>query len=187
MTDWLKEFQDRGVHLTGHFQLSSGLHSDTYLQCALALMDPAFADELGSALADQVTEEVDLVVSPAIGGMLAGFSVARALGVPFVFTERRGGAMSLRRGQPIPSGARVLIVEDVLTTGGSAQEAAEVVQDAGGVVVAWAALVDRSTPEQPLPFEAASLMRVMPQVWDPSSCPLCADGVAIDRPGSRPG
>ncbi|MDX1510661.1 MAG: orotate phosphoribosyltransferase [Nitriliruptorales bacterium] len=185
MTDWLAQFEDRGVHRTGHFQLSSGLHSDTYLQCALALTDPAFADELGAALAAEITVEIDVVVSPAIGGLLAGFVVARALGVPFVFTERKDGVMTLRRGQAIEPGARVLIVEDVLTTGGSAREAADVVEAAGGVVVAWAALVDRSTADQPLPFGATSLVRVTPSVWEPGECPLCTGDVPIDSPGSR--
>lgn len=185
MTDWLDKFRDRGVHQAGHFRLSSGLHSDTYLQCALALSDPVFADELGRALANAIDVDVDVVASPAIGGLLAGFVVARALEVPFVFTERKDGEMSLRRGQSIEPGARALIVEDVLTTGGSAREAADVIEAAGGVVVAFAALVDRSTPEQPLPFEARALVRVTPRVWDPSECPLCADGVPIDSPGSR--
>jgi orotate phosphoribosyltransferase len=185
VTDWLEQFRERGVHQAGHFQLSSGLHSDTYLQCARALMDPAFADELGWALAGAIDVDVDVVVSPAIGGVLAGFVVARALHVPFVFTERKDGVMTLRRGQSIEPGARVAIVEDVLTTGGSAREAADVIEAAGGVVVAWAALVDRSTEDQPLPFEATSLIRVTPQVWDPSECPLCADGVPIVSPGSR--
>ena len=185
MSDWLASFENRGVHRSGHFQLSSGLHSDTYLQCALALGDPAFAGQLGEALASAIEPEVDLVVSPAIGGLLAGFVVARALGVPFVFTERKDGNMTLRRGQSIEPGARVLVVEDVLTTGGSAREAADVVEAAGGVVVAWAALVDRSTEDQPLSFEAVSLVRVTPSVWDPADCPQCADGVPIDSPGSR--
>ena len=182
----LDEFRARGVYRQGHFRLSSGLHSDTYLQCALALSDPTFAHRLGRELADRIDPEVDLVASPAIGGLLAGFVVAHALGRPFVFTERKDGAMTLRRGQDVPAGARLLVVEDVLTTGGSAREAADVLEDAGGEVVAWGALVDRSTPDHPLPYEATSLVRVEPQTWQPDACPLCEQGDELDAPGSRP-
>lgn len=179
------EFRARGVHRTGHFALSSGRHSDTYLQCALALQDPGFAVELGRALADRIDEDVDLVASPAIGGLLAGFVVAAALERRFVFTERRGGDMALRRGQYVDEGERIVVVEDVLTTGGSAREAADVLERHGGQVVAWAALVDRSTPEHPLPYRARSLLRVEPRTWDPVDCPLCAGGQPLDSPGSR--
>lgn len=182
----LDEFRARDVYRQGHFRLSSGLHSDTYLQCALALADPVFAKRLGHELADQVEAEVDLVASPAIGGLLAGFVVAQALGRPFVFTERKDGAMTLRRGQQVPDGARILVVEDVLTTGGSAREAADVLEAHGGQVVAWAALVDRSTSEHPLPYEATSLVRVEPRTWKPEDCPLCEAGDELDAPGSRP-
>lgn len=186
----LEEFRERGVYRTGHFKLSSGRHSDTYLQCALATQDPVFAHRLGDDLAREVRDagtEVDLVGSPAIGGILAGFVTASALDVRFVFTERRSGDMTLRRGQHVDPGERVLIVEDVLTTGGSAQEAAQVLEDRGGQIAGYAALVDRSTPDHPLPFQAQALVRVEPQTWDGSDCPLCADGVELDSPGSRHG
>lgn len=183
----LDEFRARDVYRSGHFRLSSGLHSDTYLQCALALQDPTFAHRLGRELADRIDAEVDLVASPAIGGLLAGFVVAHALGRRFVFTERKDGEMTLRRGQQVEDGARILVVEDVLTTGGSAREAADVLERHGAEVVAWAALVDRSTPDRPLPYEATSLVRVEALTWDPEVCPLCERGVDIDAPGSRPG
>lgn len=187
-TDHLEAFRDRGVYRTGHFKLSSGRHSDTYLQCALATQDPGFAHQLGEDLAGRVRDagiDADLVGSPAIGGILAGFVVATALDLRFVFTERRSGEMTLRRGQHVEPGQRVLIVEDVLTTGGSAREAAEVLEARGAAIAGYAALVDRSTPDHPLPFEAVSLVRVEPQTWDESDCPLCADGAELDSPGSR--
>jgi orotate phosphoribosyltransferase len=181
----LDELHTRGVYTRGHFALSSGRHSDTYLQCALALQDPAFAHRLGRELADRVEVEVDVVASPAIGGLLAGFVVAHALGRRFVFTERKAGEMTLRRGQTVAEGERVLMVEDVLTTGGSAREAADVLEERGARVVAWSAIVDRSTPEHPLPYEAVSLVDLEPETWEADACPLCADGRPIDTPGSR--
>lgn len=178
------EFLARDVHRTGHFQLSSGKHSDTYLQCALALQDPAFGLELGRRLAEAVAaahpQGLDLVASPALGGVLAGFVVAAAAGRPFVFTERRGGAMTLRRGQSVPAGARIVVVEDVVTTGGSAKEAADVLVEAGGEVVGYAALVDRSQG-----FDVTALLRIDAGTWEPDECPLCAQGIALDSPGSR--
>lgn len=182
------EFRARKVHRTGHFQLSSGRHSDTYLQCALALQDPPFAVRLGHELADRLPSglAIDVVASPALGGILAGFVVAQALGRRFVFTERKDGAMELRRGQVVAGGDRVLVVEDVLTTGGSAREAAAVIEAAGGTVAGYAAIVDRSTADHPLPFDATALLRIDARTWDADVCPLCADGVPIDRPGSRP-
>ncbi len=186
MNELLDEFRARGVYTTGHFQLSSGLHSDTYLQCALALQDPTFALQLGRRIADELNADaIDVVAAPAIGGLLAGFAVAAALGKRFVFTERKDGAMTLRRGQAVGDGERLLVVEDVLTTGGSAREAADVLEAAGGRVVAYAAIVDRSTEDHPLPFEATALIRVEPQTWAPDACPRCAEGAAIDSPGSR--
>ena len=180
------EFRQRDVHRSGHFRLSSGKHSDTYLQCALALQDPGFAVALGEALADRLRSEqpdlaVDVVASPALGGVLAGFVVARALGARFVFTERHEGQMTLRRGQHVATSERVLVVEDVVTTGGSAQEAADVVEAEGGVIVGYAAIVDRSES-----FPVTALLRVEAQTWDPEECPLCAEGDPLDHPGSRP-
>lgn len=189
-TSWvLAEFRARGVVHSGHFALSSGRHSDTYLQCALALQDPAFAQRIGGALAARAADSrgFDTVASPALGGVLAGFVVAAATGSRFVFTERQDGRMRLRRGQRVTTGERILLVEDVLTTGGSAQEAEAVLTADGANVAAFAAIVDRSTPAHPLPFAATSLLRLDPQTWDAGACPLCARGEALDQPGSRGG
>lgn len=183
-------FVELDVLRRGHFKLSSGNHSDTYLQCALALRDPQTALQLGEALAQRLPDgDIDVVVSPALGGVLAGFAVAAALGVPFVFTERTADrTMTLRRGQTLPQGARVLVVEDVITTGGSALEAAAVVEDAGATVVGLASLVDRSAglPHDQRPaLEPTSLLTVEAQAWQASDCPLCASSTPLDSPGSR--
>lgn len=181
-----------GVVRTGHFALSSGAHSDTYLQCALALASPRVALALGRALAQRVREaghEVDVVVSPALGGVLAGFAVAAALDRRFVFAERVDGAFTLRRGQHVAPGERVLVVEDVVTTGGSAQEAADLARAHGAQVLGVASVVDRSgglPPERRPAWRPLTLHRVAPQVWDPEHCPRCAAGEPLDRPGSRP-
>lgn len=188
-TDLLAVFHERGAVRHGHFRLSSGRHADTYVQCALALQDPALALDLGRRLATALPADraPAAVVSPALGGVLAGFAVAAALGCRFVFVERGdGAAMSLRRGQTIGVGEPVLVVEDVLTTGGSAAEAAEVVRSVGGEVVGFAAVVDRHTDDHPLPFRATSLIRVEAATWLPADCPRCAAGEPIARPGSRP-
>ena len=192
-TDIERLFADIGVLKTGHFQLSSGKHSDTYLQCQLALGDPALALRLGRDLAAKLDPAgIDLVASPALGGVLAGFAVAAALDRPFVFTERAPGdanrQMVLRRGQQIGPGSRVLIVEDVVTTGGSALEVAALVESTGASVAGIAAIVDRSgglPPEQRPPHPVTALLSVAAQAWDPQACPLCADGVEVDAPGSR--
>jgi orotate phosphoribosyltransferase len=177
-------FDELGVRRTGHFRLSSGRHSDTYLQCATALSQPRTALALGAALAEQVPGEVDVVASPALGGLLAGFAVAAALDRRFVFAERPpGGAFALRRGQAVEAGERVLVVEDVVTTGGSALEVAGLITGAGGTVTGIACLVDRSGQRlDPAPI---SLLRVGAQAWDEQACPLCAVGAPLDRPGSR--
>ena len=183
-------FTELDVLRTGHFRLSSGKHSDTYLQCALALRDPDTALRLGRALADRLDGvDVDVVVSPALGGVLAGFAVAAALQRPFLFTERTADrTMTMRRGQAVEAGQRVLVVEDVVTTGGSAMEVVDLVEQAGAQVVALAALVDRSAglpPEQRPRMAPTALLTVAPQAWDPDACPACAAGDELDSPGSR--
>ncbi len=174
----------------GHFRLSSGKHSDTYLQCALALQQPRIAARLGVALAQRFSaDDIDVVVSPALGGLLAGYVVAAALDRPFLFTERAADrSMTLRRGQTLAAGQRVLVVEDVVTTGGSAMEVAALVEAAGAEVVGLAALVDRSAglPEsQRPPLAPAALLTVSAQAWVPDDCPACAAGDELDTPGSR--
>jgi len=182
---------EMGVVRGGHFALSSGAHSDTYLQCALALSSPAVALALGRALAGRVGDaghEVDVVASPALGGVLAGFAVAAALDRRFVFAERVAGEFALRRGQHLAAGERVLVVEDVVTTGGSASEVAGLVGAQGAAVVAVASIVDRSrglAPPQRPAWTPISLHRVAPALWAPPDCPRCAAGEPLDRPGSR--
>jgi orotate phosphoribosyltransferase len=183
-------FSELQVLRRGHFKLSSGKHSDTYLQCALALQDPQVALRLGAALAARLQgSEIDVVVSPALGGVLAGFCVAAALQRPFLFTEREANrVMTLRRGQQLQRGQRVVVVEDVITTGGSAMEVAALCEQAGAAVVALASLVDRSAglaEADTLPLQPASLLRVTAQTWAADACPACAAGTPLDAPGSR--
>ena len=183
-------FEQLEVLRRGHFRLSSGKHSDTYLQCALALSDPDMALRLGAELASRLdAESIDVVVSPALGGVLAGFVVAAALHRPFLFTERAADrTMTMRRGQGLRAAQRVLVVEDVVTTGGSAMEVVALCEAAGAEVVGIASIVDRSAgldaSERP-PITPTALLTVAPQAWDPDECPACAAGDALDTPGSR--
>jgi orotate phosphoribosyltransferase len=186
----LADFSECEAHRTGHFLLSSGLHSADYLQCALFLARPARADHAGRLLADAVSKSlpaVDLVVAPALGGLIIGHETARSLGVPMLFTERSDGGMALRRGFAIAPGQRVVVVEDVVTTGGSVGEVIELVRALGGDVLGVGAMVNRSgktNPFEPTPFVA--LLDVDFPTWDPTECPLCRDGKPIEKPGSRP-
>jgi orotate phosphoribosyltransferase len=189
-------FETAGAIRHGHFELSSGRHSDTYVQCALVLQYPRFAEKLGQALASLFSDaRIDLVVSPAMGGVIIGQEVARALpapndsiggGVPALFVERDGsGTLTLRRGFSIKPDQHVLIVEDVWTTGGSTEEAIHVVQEAGGRVVAAGALIDRSGGEIEFPVESNSLIQQKIASYDPEDCPLCRQGSLAVKPGSR--
>ena len=183
----LKDMIAAGALLEGHFRLSSGRHSKQYLQCALYLADPARAQAAGRQLAARLkTAAAQLVVSPALGGVIIGHEVARALSVPFLFTERQEGRMELRRGFAIEPGARVLVVEDVVTTGGSTREVMEVVSSRGGVVVGAGAIVNRSGQENPFaPLPFTSLLTVEIDTWEAEACPLCAAGEPVTKPGSR--
>jgi len=176
-------FERYGVLHTGHFKLSSGRHSDTYLQCARILEHPRVAASLGEAIAHRYPDGADVVVSPALGGILIGHAVAYAIGCRFLFAERVDGAMALRRGQQLRPGERGLVVEDVITTGGSAAEVIELCEDAGAKVVGVGALVDRT--EAPPPFHLEALLRVHARTWDEDVCPLCARGEPLHTPGSR--
>jgi orotate phosphoribosyltransferase len=180
-------FRRAGALLEGHFRLSSGLHSNGYLQSALVLQHPADAGALGAALAGRVAAwRPDVVLSPALGGVIIGHEVGRALTVRALFAERAEGKLTLRRGFSLSRRERVLIVEDVVTTGGSTRETIEVATSTGAKVVGAAALIDRSggTAQLGVPLEA--LARLSLPTYEPSACPLCAKGVPVTKPGSRP-
>lgn len=172
--------------LEGHFRLSSGLHSNRYVQCAKLLEHPRHADALGSDLADAIREWApSRIVAPALGGLIVGYTVARALGIPMIFTERKEGEMSLRRGFGIPPGDRAVIVEDVVTTGKSTRETADVVAKHGGEVIGFASILNRSGKENPFDAPYRALMNMALETWTAEECPLCAAGRPLDTPGSR--
>jgi orotate phosphoribosyltransferase len=178
--------RETGALLTGHFRLSSGLHSPGYVQCARLLEHPRNAKAIGEALAAKLRDAgARKIVSPALGGVIIGYTVAEALELPFVFTERKDGVMTLRRGFGIEEGEPVTIVEDVVTTGKSTRETADVVQAQGGRVVAFASILNRSGKENPFDARYESLMMLALDTHHEASCPLCAAGVALDAPGSR--
>ena len=181
----LAALKDAGAILHGHFQLTSGRHSDTYVQCARVLEDPALTTRLGVAMAESVSDRgVDLVASPAVGGIIIGFAVAQALGVRFIFSERQQGTMTFRRGFSVAPGERVLVVEDVVTTGGSVAEVIDLVRAAGGEVVAVSSIIDRGG-EKAFDAEFLPLLQLEVESMEPPACPQCAAGVPIDSPGSR--
>lgn len=179
--------EETGALLSGHFRLSSGLHSGNYVQCALLLEEPKHAKALGEALASRLRPmNAERIVAPALGGVIIGYTVAEALGLPFVFTERKEGQMTLRRGFHLREGERVVIVEDVVTTGKSTRETAKVIAQHGGVVVGFASILNRSgrdNPFEPDPYEA--LLALDFATYEDGSCPHCADRVPLDSPGSR--
>jgi orotate phosphoribosyltransferase len=174
-----------GALRRGHFNLSSGRHSDTYLQSALVLQWPRLAEALGRALAEPFAGRVDVVAAAAVGGLLIGHEIARELGVRMVFAERAGGVMRLRRSFELRAGERALLAEDVVTTGGSAGEVATLVAAAGAVPVGLAALVDRRPEPAAGALPAVALARVAAAAWEPADCPLCQAGDAPSSPGSR--
>jgi orotate phosphoribosyltransferase len=187
----LRLFEERGALLQGHFLLSSGRHSPRYLQCARVLMDPALATRLGRALAERLRPHLRgtapaAVVAPALGGVLVAHEVARALGCPGLFTERQEGAMTLRRGFALAPGDDVVVVEDVITTGGSTREVIEAVVARGARVVAVGSLVDRSGGGVDLGRPRESLLALEVPSYEAESCPLCAQGGRPEKPGSRP-
>lgn len=185
-TDLLALFRRSGALLDGHFRLSSGLHSPGYLQCALVLQHPADAEALGAALGSRVKAlGAATVLSPALGGIVIGQEVARALGVRAIFAERQDGSLTMRRGFALEAGERVLVVEDVVTTGGSTRETMEVARAEGAVVVGACAVVDRSGggPGLDVPFHA--LLPMVVPTYPPDACPLCAQGLPVVKPGSR--
>jgi orotate phosphoribosyltransferase len=180
-------FRKSGALLEGHFRLSSGLHSGGYLQCALVLQYPEHAERLGRAIGDLTGGwRPTVVLSPALGGVVIGHEVGRALGVRALFAERQDGALVLRRGFVLSAADRVLVVEDVLTTGGSTRETMQVARAAGGQVVGVASIVDRSdgTLSFDVPFQ--TLLSIELAAYQPDVCPLCAKGLPVVKPGSRP-
>jgi orotate phosphoribosyltransferase len=177
--------QDAGAILDGHFQLTSGRHSDTYVQCARVLEDPGLTTRLAREMVARLgNAEVDLVAAPAVGGIIIGFAVAQALDVRFIFSERKEGEMLLRRSFHVDPGSRVLVVEDVVTTGGSVAEVVDLVEAAGGQVVGVVSIIDRGG-EKAFDSEFSPLLRLEVDSWEPESCALCAAGEAITSPGSR--
>jgi orotate phosphoribosyltransferase len=184
----LKLFQETGALKQGHFQLSSGLHSGVYFQSAIVLQHPDRAEVLGRALAKQLAPlEPTLVVGPALGGLVISWEVARELDVRGIFTERKDGRMALRRGFVVTPADRIVVVEDVVTTGKSTRETMDVLRAAGGEIVGVGAIVDRSggAVDFDLPFH--SLLSLPVDAVPPERCPQCDAGIPIDKPGSRPG
>jgi len=188
----LKIFEAAGAYLRGHFRLTSGLHSPEYLQCALVLQYPEHAERLGGALAARLREIVPgdairVVASPAIGGLIIGHEAARALGARFVFAERDAeGKMTLRRGFSVEPGETAVVIEDVVTTGGSTREVVDLLSAAGARVLAAGSIIDRSGGEAGVgaPRVALATMRVV--AHPPDDCPLCRSGTPVTKPGSRP-
>lgn len=179
-------FKQTGALLEGHFILSSGLHSSVYLQCAIALQSPAVASEFGAAIADQFRDQdIETVASPAIGGLVIGYEVARQLGARFIWTERESGAMTLRRGFGVRAGERILVVEDVITTGGSTRETMQVLTDAGGKVIAAASIIDRSGGVSDVGVPRISLATLSVPAVAPEVCEACQQGDVATKPGSR--
>ena len=186
MTDVLDRFRASGALLEGHFRLSSGLHSGAYLQCALVLQHPAQAEALGQALAEQLKPlKPTVVLSPALGGLIIGHEVGRALGVRAIFAERQDKVLTLRRGFSLSQDDRVVVIEDVVTTGGSTRETMVVAEAAGATVVGAGAVIDRSGGTSNLGVPFKSLVTLNVPTYEADTCPMCAAGHAITKPGSR--
>ena len=182
----IDQFRATGALLEGHFQLSSGLHSTVYLQCALVLQFPEREEEFGRAIAERYRDAgIQLVASPAIGGIVIGHEVARALGARFVWTEREGDQMTLRRGFTVSPGEKTLVVEDVITTGGSTRETIAALKRAGADVIAAAAIIDRSagTADVGVPLTALAALKVLSV--SAAECDACKLGELVMKPGSR--
>jgi orotate phosphoribosyltransferase len=185
-------FRATGAYLEGHFRLTSGLHSPNYLQCALVLRHPPAAEDLGRRLAAQlrtmIDEPVALVVSPALGGLIIGHEVARALGTPFLFTERdpETRKMILRRGFTVRPGETAVVIEDVITTGGSTRDVVECLHASGARVLAAGSIIDRSGGTADVGVPRVALATLQVAAHRPEECPLCREGVPVVKPGSRP-
>ncbi len=188
----LKVFNETGAYLRGHFRLTSGLHSPEYLQCALVLQHPGHAERLGQGLAERLGEilageRIDVVASPAIGGLIIGHEAARALGARFIFAERDAEKkMVLRRGFTVQPGETAVVVEDVVTTGGSTREVVDALQAAGARVLAAGSIIDRSGGQADVNVPRVALATLQVVTWQPDACPLCREGSPVTKPGSRP-
>ncbi|HEX8567264.1 MAG TPA: orotate phosphoribosyltransferase [Pyrinomonadaceae bacterium] len=182
----LEHFRATGALLEGHFQLSSGLHSPQYLQCALALRHPRDAARFGVAIAERFAgQKFDAVVSPAIGGLIIGFAVAQSLDVPFFWTERENGTMTVRRGFSVAENEKLLVIEDVITTGGSTRECIAAVEKLGAQVAAAASIIDRSGGAADVGISRVALATLNVPTFKPENCPMCERGETAIKPGSR--
>ncbi|MEP6787825.1 MAG: orotate phosphoribosyltransferase [Acidobacteriota bacterium] len=191
MDEILDRFRETNALLEGHFILSSGLHSPKYLQCALALQMPSDAAVYGRMIASELAlafdSGFDAVASPAIGGLVIGFATAQELDVRFIWTERQDGVMTVRRGFTVEPGERILVVEDVITTGGSTRECIAALEGHGATVVAAASIIDRSNGAADVGVPRISLVSLDVPSYTPEDCPLCAEGIEAIKPGSRTG
>lgn len=176
---------EMGVLQQGHFQLTSGLHSKQYIQCAKLFEYPQQAAEVLNDFLPRLAQGTETIAAPAIGGITVGYELARLLGCRFVFAERRDGKMAFRRGFALAPGEKVLVVEDVVTTGGSMQEVVDLARRCGAKVLGVAAVVDRSGGRSKVDLPVTSLLSLEIEVYKPADCPLCAKGIALDQPGSR--
>lgn len=182
----LKIFKEKNALLEGHFKLSSGLHSEKYLQCALILQYPDLAEKFAKALAKEfLKEKIDVVVGPALGGITLAYEIAKAFGVRGIFTERQEGKMVLRRGFSIEKGEKVLVAEDVVTTGLSTKELIDVVQDLGGKVIGVVSIIDRSSGSAKFDTPFKPLAKIDIKTYKEDECPFCKKGILVVKPGSR--
>ena len=185
-TEVMNVFKKTRAFLSGHFRLTSGLHSGHYLQCALVLQYPKDAERLGRAIADKFRRDnISVVAGPAIGGIIIAHEVARALGVRCIFGEREEGKMKLRRGFHVKNNERVLLVEDVVTTGGSIKELAKIIKYAGGKIVGVGSIIDRSGGKTDFGVKFETLMTLNIETFEEESCPLCKEKILVAKPGSR--
>lgn len=188
----MEAFHQTGAYLKGHFRLTSGLHSPEYLQCAKVLQHPSHAEQFGRDLAAKLqtidpARKIDVVVSPAMGGLIIGHEVARALGVRHIFTERDAsdGKMTLRRGFAVESGETAVVIEDVVTTGGSSREVIDLLEASGAKVLGAGSIIDRSGGKADIGVPRVALAVLQVTAYQPDSCPLCAEGLPVVKPGSR--
>jgi len=191
----LEHFRQTNALLEGHFILSSGLHSPKYLQCALALQYPFDAAKFGKAIADEIVRtvcdsgqdllDIETVASPAIGGLVIGYAVAQALNVRFIWTERQNGEMTMRRGFSVKKDEKILVVEDVITTGGSTRECISALEKNGAKVTNAASIIDRSNGAADVGVPRISLVSLDVPSYKPEDCPMCAEGIEAVKPGSR--